>query len=783
MRLADSAGSHGRPRRMHSVAVGIISLVVVVLLGWVTARAVTLAPSFDGAMNLQVSWSLAQGEGYRRTYADRPAFPREVQTNTPVTVPAAAVYKVFGMGRAQSQAVSLLYLYALLAVGAALVGRRFGMVAGGIAALILLVTPGLAFEGLKAYGEVPSLVWALAGLCLLPVDSQARWRPRHMVLAGMCFGLALATKTVIAICVGAFGLCIVAALLADRREPWPRRLGLSILLGIGTLLPLLAVEAWRLSSLGGLPAWQAWWLEQWSSISAQTGTQSAPSTIGDYARKGSVHLEALARMHGLTPGFALAWLAMPFPLAAVALWQSREVRRHLPLLALLLAILVYFGWWLLLTPDNKLWHRRILSGGLMLDLAWVHVTALLVQEGRRLRSFNWAGPAMAATAVLCGWFGFTRFLPALTGPGASTDYIRAVEIVSALPPDAAVFGLGWNSAPQISLLARRPFRDFNDFIPTDADREQPAYLVLDGPGLGARSQYPAIETYPAEELMPGAKRAQVYRLDLSRVAAPGRFDPEIAQSFVSFSDGPYGPSGGIQGGNWMGADAFIRLVYDGSDDIFVRAVVPGNARYRLDAQPVLALDLDGCDLGAQPLQTTGRQSLRVVIPEHCRPDEGAISTLRLMASDVIDQYIGGGGLARSVVIQEAGFAPGCPERNACEPPRARPRISGTVQRSARGLLDGNTPAPVCDSTRAMPFEVRWNATPSGHERVQLLIRGDAPADKVWAGGQPAQGSKRTGPWMRPGMAIVLATPEGNELDVLEYTVPACDAPTGSTRAP
>lgn len=769
MHAADPA----RFRGMRTAAIAITSLVVIVLLGWVTARAVTLAPSFDGAMNLQVSWSLAQGEGYRRTYADRPVFPREVQTNAPFTVPAAAVYKMFGMGRAQSQAVSLLYLYALLGIGAYLVGRRFGMLAGSFGALILLATPGLAFEGLKAYGEVPSLVWVLAGLCLLPMDGQTRWKSCHLLLAGVCFGLALATKTVIAICVGAFGLCIVAALLADHREPWPRRLWLLALLGIGVLLPLLAVETWRLWSLGSAAHWQAWWLEQWSSISAQTGTRSAPSSLGDYARKGAVHLEALARMHGLTPGLALAWLALPFPLAGVALWQSRDVRRHLPLLALLLAVLVYFGWWLLLTPDNKLWHRRILSGGLMLNLTWVYVTALLVQQGRRLRSSDRAWPAVAATILLCGWFAFARLLPALTGPGASTDYVRAVEVVSALPPDAAVFGLGWNSAPQISLLAKRPFGDFNDFIPTSTNREQAAYLVLDGPGLGARSQYPAIETYPAEELMPGATRAQVYRLDLSRVIGPGRFDHEIAQPFVSFADGPYGPSGGIGSDNWMGAEAFIRLIYDGSDDVFVRAVVPDSARYRLGARPSLALELDGCDLGARSLQATGPQPLRVAIPERCRPDDGAISTLRLMASDVTDQYIGNGGLARSVVIQEAGFAPGCPARVACEPPRAQPRISGVLQHSTGGMLDGNTPAPNCDSTRAMPFEVRWDATPSGHERIQLLIRGDATTDKVWAGGQPARGSKRTGPWMRPGMAIVLAAPDGSVLDLLEYSVPPC----------
>ena len=59
------------------------------LLAWMVLFAAKAPPSFDGAMNLQVAQSLANGEGYRRSYADRIAFPQEVQTNAPYVVPAA----------------------------------------------------------------------------------------------------------------------------------------------------------------------------------------------------------------------------------------------------------------------------------------------------------------------------------------------------------------------------------------------------------------------------------------------------------------------------------------------------------------------------------------------------------------------------------------------------------------------------------------------------------------------------------------------------------------------
>src|SRR5688500_2293972 len=439
-----------RPRTT-KVAVTAI-LLVVALMGWVTAKAITYTPSLDGAMNLQVSWSLAQGEGYRRTYADRKPFPREVQSNVPLTVPAAMVYMVFGMGLAQSQVVNLLYLYALVGLGFLLVARRFGTLAGACAALLLVVTPGVAFDGLKGYGEVPALTWALAALCLLPVRDDERWRTRTLLFAGLCFGLALATKTVIAVCVAAFGVCIVLTVLRDARERWSRRIFLCIVLTLGLALPLLVIEAWRLATLGGLPAYQAWWLEQWGAINAQTGTRSAPAGLSGYAAKGMTHLTELGRFHSLPSMLALAWLLLPFVTTAVAAATQGTTRRHLPLGALLLAVALYFGWWLLLSPDTKVWHRRILDGCLMLNLAWVYVASWLLEGGRGSRMLRFAGGATAiATAAISVAFVHGKFLPTLTGPGSSADYARAIDLVRALPPDAAVFGLGWSSAPQISL--------------------------------------------------------------------------------------------------------------------------------------------------------------------------------------------------------------------------------------------------------------------------------------------------------------------------------------------
>src|SRR5690606_16200964 len=158
------------------------------------------------------------------------------------------------------------------------------------------------------------------------------------------------------------------------------------------------------------------------------------------------------------------------------------------------------------------------------------------------------------------------------------------ERVRTLPADARVYGLGWNSAPQISLLAARPFGDFNDQVPDRMDRSQPAYIVVDTPGFSARSHATALSTYPSEALLEGAKRAQVYRLDLSRLLPADRDDVEVAQSFVALTGSGYPATGGFGSarsqGRWMAAEGFVRLRYDGSDDVALLLYASGASAYR-----------------------------------------------------------------------------------------------------------------------------------------------------------------------------------------------------------
>src|SRR4249919_79022 len=123
--------------------------------------------SFDGAMNLQVAQSLSDGEGYVRHYGGTHAFPMEVQTNAPFIVPAAAVFKLFGVGLVQSQLVNFAYLALFLVLVGYVLTRFFNAGVGLVGALACFLVPGFYQIGMNGWGELVAFFWWLTGTYLL----------------------------------------------------------------------------------------------------------------------------------------------------------------------------------------------------------------------------------------------------------------------------------------------------------------------------------------------------------------------------------------------------------------------------------------------------------------------------------------------------------------------------------------------------------------------------------------------------------------------------------------
>jgi len=765
-------------------------LATALVLAWICHYAAQQPPSFDGAMNLQVAYSLSEGEGYRRTYGDRPAFPREIQTNAPYTVPAAAVFKFLGVGKWQAQATNLLYLAALVLACMGVLRARFSLLAGALGGFTVLVTPGILDSGLHGYGEIPALFWAVLSALAFPWKQSSL--PRT-ALAGVCLGLAVSTKTALLICFAAFGLCYVVALATDRGRSVPVRILHLGLLAASSLLPLALVELWKLVSLGGLDPYKAWWMVEYDAIGKQAGTTAGYQDTASRTEKFGVHLSLLSQMYGMPKALLAIWIALP-PLFAIA-WTTatKSWRKNGLLLCLVLSASIYFAWWLLVTPTQKAWHRRILDGSLLLNLAWIYIGALFVESAwRRWRPARARGAAIAAVALamfaLLAQANVDLRPKLVAGAKPQEGFDTAVRTLRELPGDAVVYAIGWSSAPALSLLSGRPFRDYNDTILRDIAPGTRAYLALDAPALSLKKQDAIISTYPSKALLPAGGSAQLYELDLAepglREEGPG-LEAEFGDSVVTM-DAPASMVRGFyranrDGHRWMTARGLVGMTYDGDDTLSVIQFAPGLGKYMHGGGLSLSAKIDGCPLPDVPVERSGLRVLQFRIPDACRPDVGRKVVVELAAGNLLESSITRDERAMSVLVSALGFTSGCNDIPSC-----RKEMLG-IARPAATAPPTPPPAvgPRASMLRAVPDHVDLCEHPDGLAEVavdwvmppahagkpwQVWVSAPNQPRTLWVSGTSPRGSETTGLWVRDRTTFELATADGETLDAI--TLPA-----------
>lgn len=734
-------------------------LLTVAGFAWLTSVALHRPPSFDGGMNLQVAQSLAHGEGYRRPYGEAGAFPPEIQTSAPYLLPAAAVFRLFGTGIAQAQLVNLIYLAGLMLVAGLLLARRFGPLAGVAGAAMVLATPGVTDYGLGGYGEIPALFWALLALVSFPWHA-SRNRLR-IFLAGACLGLALCTKTILLPCIAVFGGVFAIDLLTAAGQSKRERARLLGTLALGALLPLVAMEIWRLDLLGH--DYYTWWRHNLSAIGSQAGV-AAPDTGGPVDRL-LRRFFVLSYSNRLAPPLTWVWLLAPLVLGAALLARTKLPRPDLVFICLMSVIALYFSWWLLVTPEAKVWHRRILIGCLLLGTAWVYVSAWCIEWGvKRQWPLAWA---RYLPALVLAWFvlHFARYdlrtsLNRTVGEGVP----RAVAMLRQLPQQDE-YGIGWYSSPALSLLSGRRFLDFNDVVLERRDPRRPAYLVVDFEAARANAQRQVLATYDAQPLLPETDGTQIYRLHLDRP----RLDPRPAAELptrvsLAMPDAPvrgFYRDDSVQG-QWMSSQGFVRLRYEGGDTLVASLYAPSFALYGAQAAPGLSAWINGCPIGTRALRHQDTSVISFRIPTECLPAVGSAATVRLNSNSLLAIPAIQDDRALSFVISQVGITDSCSGKEECNRALQAPSHPLSTQSNVQwpGQLVAR-PNPV-DGCHPGPYQVTvsWDTRGAVAPGLQIWVSAPGEPRKLWLASGDARGTQTTGPWVRDRTQFDLVGPHG-----------------------
>lgn len=507
-------------RRWGGLAVAIVLAVGV--FGWVAARKPL---HFDGAMNLQVARFLAEDGDYARQYdyervkdpASSPpwirAHPYEVQTNGPFVFTAAVGLLVLGDGPLGLQSASLAFVALAAAAIWGLLRRRWPVAAALIPALLLLLLADPFGNVIGGLGEIPGLALLLVAVLLVVESLHAPVGRRSVLLlcgASVAAGLAMVTKTYFGAAVGALAVGWLAVWWLRRPPGW-----VLAVQPLALATPLVAFEAYKLANLGGLAAYREWWDEQAGGISAQSGVGEGSSSglgrVADQAHR-------LADATGL-PAEVVALLVVAAVAAAgvsvVDLWRrgrsSRGLLVELSVAQVMTATLAvtYLAWWLVFMPEQWAIARRTYP--IMLPLGLSLVLAVAGAGLRWERVGRWAPVAGVATLLvvilLAG--SVSTVADGLTTDRRLLEANQAMaERIRADPPGRQHYGIGFWSAPIVSLMADRPLRNLEEAdpcaLPDDAvlvlDRSGWAALGTDPPTLDGAYRYTPIVAEPAARL-------------------------------------------------------------------------------------------------------------------------------------------------------------------------------------------------------------------------------------------------------------------------------------------
>lgn len=662
------------------------SLLLGALLAVLFARTAQIAvanpPSFDGAMNLQVAASIAAGEGYRRNYAAREAFPHEIQTGPPYILPAAAAFKLWGIGIPQAEVVNLAYLVLLLAVTCWIIAPLGGWPLALFGACTVLMVPGIHQYGLYGYGEIPALAWALAAMAIY-------FRGKHDVWGGLAAGVMLSfavyTKTVLLIGAGALGLCALLEVLTAWRNPdHGKRRRLASFIAGGTAV-VVAMETWRALALDGLHGWHAWWQNEAGNIFMQAGVKPG---FGKMTRslfeKLQVHFGLLSHDYRLSLALTAFWVALVLAVAAVLVVSGWRLRRMNWLaLAIVLASIVYLGWWLLVTPTAKAWHRRVVDGMICADIAVLMGTAVWL---RQREGTGWSGlrpgltlvPVIAALVLpatwlakgthtlllapasdkTCGWYMADAVPCGKFNPGASVPaLLRVAREVRALPPDAYMFGIAWYSAPRIGLFSQRHILDFHDVPVATMQASRPVYFVQGSDTPPASLQ--RIRTLYDVTRTPDYAYGLIHAASLTPAplvagVAPVRRHIEAAEHYAYLRG--FNHSEGANG-RWLTDDNQVLLTPQPGDVFEMTVYAVPVDRYEVHRAPNIIVSFDGCRVPEQAAVAGQVDHLVFTIPARCGIRAGKPVSVRIEVDNLVQSGITHDARALGVLAKSFGFVP------------------------------------------------------------------------------------------------------------------------------
>lgn len=190
------------------------------------------SPWYDEGINLNLAKNLAQNGVYDFSTGPGQSTGKPyllITTNYPLLAPMAIFFKLFGAGLHQEKIVMAVFLIAFFWLFYLAAKKYYGKKAALIGLILVTGFLPLYGNGKGALGEIPGIVYFLSGLLIL--DKKKWWQ---LILAGLLFGLAAATKSLYMLFIPALAGGEIWLAIKNKKIDWRRW----CYLAAGGLLPV-----------------------------------------------------------------------------------------------------------------------------------------------------------------------------------------------------------------------------------------------------------------------------------------------------------------------------------------------------------------------------------------------------------------------------------------------------------------------------------------------------------------------------------------------------------------
>lgn len=457
----------------------ILGLVLSFYISVTIIKLVTAPLGFDEGYNLTVSRNLALHGFYGSTVRGVPVpFDPFVSTGPAVLAPIGSLFRLLGDTVVLARLVMLAYHLMFIVILILLTNKWIGRTAIPIALLVMISIPGHFFQTTAILGEVPAVMWYLAGLLIadhLATDSSTgRHRQIAIVIAGLMWGLAALSKPTFLVMIASSAAIAVYLKIRNKLARYELGMWLSM-----TCIAGVVTGGWFVTSAA----------LRGPSIYARDviGASGAAFPLIDP----HILQNSLRNLSILTSQFEIAVLIG----AILFFWVSNQKQPASARLIMLGAAACWILWWVLF--NGRGWTRYVYPALLLLTIPIAHFADQLIHTlrtnkkqrimtlGNQAQSIEWA--SLLAIGVSLCIIVAVQSAKNVTSVGQayalSQQQDQMVQFLNEREPDVVLTGLGWLLAWDIAF--HLPERDVLDLLQLDHATAKNAMLIVtpNGPDI------------------------------------------------------------------------------------------------------------------------------------------------------------------------------------------------------------------------------------------------------------------------------------------------------------